>query len=154
MNCWRTGILEKDAAQFRGMRARHLFEKLAPRAPNSPQKTNPCWDSLKPEVWFPCICLGLFFTFCHGKSSLNQHMFFPTQANLSFLSASLLREALLRMYWLVTSFLLVVSLPKIIIKVAELSPVHFPKQAATDGTYRSKYWLLGFGFDSRPNLQP
>ena len=25
---------------------------------------------------------------------------------------------------------------------------------ATDGTYRSKYWFPGFGFDSGPNLQP
>ena len=39
-------------------------------------------------------------------------------------------------------------------KVADLSPIHLRKQAATDGTYRSKYWFPGFGFDSRPNLQP
>ena len=37
-------------------------------------------------------------------------------------------------------------------KVADLSPIDFRKQAATDG---SKYWLKpGFGFDSGPNLQP
>ncbi len=30
-------------------------------------------------------------------------------------------------------------------KVADLSPIHFRKQAATDGTYGSKYWFPGFG---------
>ena len=39
-------------------------------------------------------------------------------------------------------------------KVADLSPIHVRKQAATDGTYGSKYWFPGFGFDSGPNLQP
>ena len=33
-------------------------------------------------------------------------------------------------------------------KVADLSPIHFRKQSATDGTYKSKYWFPGFGFDS------
>ena len=28
----------------------------------------------------------------------------------------------------------------IVSKVADLSPIHFGKQAATDGTYGSKYW--------------
>ncbi len=31
------------------------------------------------------------------------------------------------------------------IKVTDLSPTHFRKQSATDGTYRSKYWFPGFG---------
>ena len=31
---------------------------------------------------------------------------------------------------------------------------HFRKQSAIDGTYGSKYWFPGFGFDSGPNLQP
>ena len=39
--------------------------------------------------------------------------------------------------------------------VADLSPIHFRKQAAIDGTYVSKYLVKpGFGFDSGPNLQP
>ena len=38
-------------------------------------------------------------------------------------------------------------------KVADLSPIHFGKQSATHGTYGSKYWFPGFGFDSGPNLQ-
>ena len=39
-------------------------------------------------------------------------------------------------------------------KVADLSPIHVRKQSSTDGTYGSKYWFPGFGFDSEPNLQP
>ena len=31
---------------------------------------------------------------------------------------------------------------------------HFRKLSATDGSYESKYWFPGFGFDSGPNLQP
>ena len=30
-------------------------------------------------------------------------------------------------------------------KASDLSPIHFRKQAATDGTYGSKYWFPGFG---------
>ncbi len=40
------------------------------------------------------------------------------------------------------------------IKVADLSPKNIFGNKATDGTYESKYWFPGFGFDSGPNLQP
>ena len=35
----------------------------------------------------------------------------------------------------------------------QICPYNFGNKA-TDGTYRSKYWFPGFGFDSGPNLQP
>ena len=33
-------------------------------------------------------------------------------------------------------------------------PLYMFGNKATDGTYGSKYWFPGFGFDSGPNLQP
>ena len=36
----------------------------------------------------------------------------------------------------------------------QICPLYIFGNKATDGTYGSKYWFPGFGFDSGPNLQP
>ena len=36
----------------------------------------------------------------------------------------------------------------------QICPLYILGNKATDGTYGSKYWFPGFGFDSGPNLQP
>lgn len=109
-----------------------IFLRNAPSAPNSPQKTNPCWDSLKPAVWFPCICLGRFFTFYHGKSPLNQHVFFSNhhkQIEVSWVCPYRGRHGFACIgLWLVfcgySAFQRSYS-----IKFADLSPIHVPKQS-------------------------
>ena len=36
----------------------------------------------------------------------------------------------------------------------QICPLNIFGNKAADGTYRSKYWFPGFGFDSGPNLRP
>ena len=125
-----------------------IFLRNAPSAPNSPQKTNPCWDSLKPAVWFPCICLGRFFTFYHGKSPLNQHVFFSNhhkQIEVSWVCPYRGRHGFACIgLWLV--FLWVLSLPKIIqYQVCRFVPYTCsetkPRMLPTDLNIGSKVWL-------------